>query len=254
MKKIFVIAKNTFKETIRDRILYGIVIFSIIFLASTVVLGSLSLGEDITITRNFGLAGIYLFGLIITIFLGASLIYKEVEKKTIYFVLSKPVTGLDIILGKFFGLLASVTLTIFIMTIAYLGVVGLNGGGFDYLAIVAVIMQVFEMALLIAILILLSIFSAPLSATIYTILLVYIGHSLSLILVYAQKNTGMVSGAILKAAYYVLPNLEKFNIRNLVIHNKGVSFSEVLFSACYTIFYSIFALYMAQALFKRKDL
>ena len=112
MDKIFVIAKNTFKETIRDRILYGIVIFSVIFLVSTLILGSLSLGEDIYVMRNFGLAGIYFFGLIITLFLGASLIYKEVDKKTIYFVLSKPVTGSDVIMGKFLGLFASIAISV----------------------------------------------------------------------------------------------------------------------------------------------
>ena len=79
MRRIIVIAKNTFKETIRDRIMYGILIFSLLFLFSVTVIGSLSLGEDLFIIRSFGLAGIYLFGLIITLFLGASLIYKEVE-------------------------------------------------------------------------------------------------------------------------------------------------------------------------------
>ena len=253
MKKILVIAKNTFKETIRDRILYGIVIFSVIFLASTTILGSLSLGEDMHTIRNFGLAGIYLFGLIVTVFLGASLVYKEVDKKTIYFVLSKPVESFHVILGKFLGLLVSIAVTILVMALVYLGVLAISGGGFDYLAILAILMQICEIAVLISILILLSIFSAPLAATIYTILIIYIGHLLSLFLEYARKSDGLTR-IVLKMGYYLLPNLEKFNIRNLVVHNIRPSWEEAILSIGYASLYSALALYVAVALFKKKEL
>src|SRR3989344_142371 len=111
MRNILAIAKNTFKQAVRDKILYGIIIFALLFLGSTVVLSSLSLGEDIFIIRSFGLAGIYLFGLVITLFLGASMIYDEVERKTSYFLLAKPVSRTDIIQGKFLGLVAAIGIT-----------------------------------------------------------------------------------------------------------------------------------------------
>src|SRR3989338_10917471 len=101
MRNILIIAGNTFHQAIRDKILYGIIIFALIFIGSSVVISSLSLEEDIFVIRNFGLAGIYVFGLIITIFLGASAIYEEVERRTTYIMLAKPVTRTSLLIGKF---------------------------------------------------------------------------------------------------------------------------------------------------------
>ena len=252
MRRIIVIAKNTFKETIRDRIMYGILIFSLLFLLSITVIGSLSLGEDLFIIRSFGLAGIYLFGLIITLFLGASLIYKEVELKTIYIILSKPVRDSEVILGKFLGLLASIGTIIVLMGLIYLSVVWFNGGGVDYGSILAMILQVFEFSIIISILILLSTFSTPIASTIYTIVIVYCGHLLSLMLNYASSAGGLQKYMLL-GAYYLFPNLEKFNIRNLVVHNVGITQAEFMLTAGYAVVYTGLALFLAHAIFQKKE-
>lgn len=253
MRNILIIAENTFKQVIRDRILYGILVFSFLFLGSIVVLSSLSLGEDVFVMRNFGLAGIYLFGLVITIFLGASIVYEEVERKTTYFILAKPVARVDMLWGKFFGLLAGISLTIILMTGVYLWIVYSNGGGFDKMAIWAATLQIIEMGVLVSLLILFSMFSNPLAATIYTILILYIGHLLSLIQVFALKS-GFLTKSILLTVYYLAPNLEKFDIRNLVVHNLPVSGREILLSLGYAVIYIILTIYLAQKIFDRKDL
>ena len=103
LRHIFAIAKNTFRETIRDRVLYAILVFSLAFLGFTLVISSISLGTDLHIMRSLGLAGMYLFSVIITVFLGTSLIYKEIEKRTLYFILAKPISRAEVIIGKFFG-------------------------------------------------------------------------------------------------------------------------------------------------------
>lgn len=252
MRRIIIIAKNTFKETIRDRIMYGIMAFSLLFLFSITVIGSLSLGEDLFIIRSFGLAGIYIFGLIVTLFLGASLIYKEVELKTIYIILSKPVKDSEVILGKFFGLLASITLIVVLMGLIYLSVVWFNGGGFDYGSILAMTLQIFELSIVIAILILLSTFSAPIASTIYVIVIIYCGHLLTLMLNYASSVGGLWKYVLL-GAYYIFPNLEKFNIRNLVVHNIILTSSEVAAIAIYAIIYTALALFLAHIVFQKKD-
>src|SRR3989344_3536995 len=122
MRVILVIAKNTFRETIRDRILYGILGFSLVYVAITYLLSRISLGDP-AILKSFGLAGIYFFGSIITIFLGASIVYKEIERRTLYFVFSKPVSRLQFILGKFFGLFTAVAMAIALMAFIYLLVI-----------------------------------------------------------------------------------------------------------------------------------
>lgn len=252
MRRIIVIAKNTFKETIRDRIMYGILVFSLLFLLSIKVIGSLSLGEDLFIIRSFGLAGIYLFGLIITLFLGASLIYKEIELKTIYIILSKPVKDSEVILGKFLGLLASMALILSLMGSIYLSVVWLNGGGLDYGSILAMTLQFFEISIIISVLILLSTFSAPIASTVYTIIIIYSGHLLSLMLNYAT-NAGGFQKYLMLGAYYLFPNLEKFNIRNLVVHNAGITQTEFFLTAGYALVYTGLALFLAHYIFQKKE-
>lgn len=253
MRNIIVIAKNTFKQVVRDKILYGIVVFALLFLGSTVVLSSLSLGEDLFVIRNFGLAGIYIFGLIITIFLGASIVYEEVERKTTYFILAKPVTRAQLIWGRFMGLWAGISTTIILMTGVYLLIIFLNNGSFDYMAIYAIGLQLLEMAILISILIMFSMFTSPLAATIYTILILYIGHLLTLIRTFALKS-GVVVKIVLLGVYYLAPNLEKFNIRNLVVHNIPISFQETILTVIYSIFYILLTAYLAQKLLAMKDL
>ena len=252
MRRIIVIARNTFKETIRDRIMYGILIFSLLFLFSITVIGSLSLGEDLFIIRSFGLAGIYLFGLIITLFLGASLIYKEVEFKTIYIILSKPIKDSEVILGKFFGLLASIVSVTGLMGLIYLFVVWFNGGGIDYGAILAMILQVFEFSIIISVLILLSTFSSPIASTIYAVIIIYSGHLLTLMLNYAASLGGFQKYTVL-GAYYLFPNLEKFNIRNLVVHNLNVTQNEFILATGYAIVYTGLALCLAHFVFQKKE-
>jgi Cu-processing system permease protein len=253
MNATIVIAKNTFRQAIRDKILYGILIFALLFLGSTIVLSSLSLGEDIFTIQSFGLAGIYLFGLIITFFLGASMIYDEVERKTSYFLLAKPVSRSDIILGKFLGLLGSVSMVTFLMTAAYIIIVSINGGGFNPMIFLAIALQLFEMAVLIGAIILFSVFTTPLASIIYAILILYIGHLLHYIHEFALKSDG-IAKYILSAAYYVFPNLEKFNVRSLIIHNLPIASGELLISLAYAVMYSAFLLFLAGSLLNRKEL
>ena len=253
MKNIIVIAKNTFRETIRDRILYGILGFAFVFILFTLFLGSISLGEDLQIIKSLGLAGIYLFSIIITIFLGGSLIYKEVEKRTLYFVLSKPVSHKDVILGKFIGLFVSILLTTVLMTGVYLAVIGYKGGGIDYGALRVILLQTAELGLLISLSILFSTFSRPLPSTLYAIIVLYIGHSLDLLIQSAQKSSVFVR-SLAQALYYILPNLEKFNIRNLVIYNAHISWIQIVLPVGYAILYSAILLSAAILLFKKRDL
>ncbi|MEK7507795.1 MAG: ABC transporter permease, partial [Patescibacteria group bacterium] len=152
MKIIFVIAKNTFREAIRDKVLYAIVGFAVLFILSSLFVAQLARG-DIVPVKSFGLAGIYIFGLIAAIFLGSSIIYKEIERRTLYFILSKPVSRSQIILGKFFGLLAAVALTTLIMTIIYECVIFYQSGTIDYIGFIAMMFQIMEEAIFIALLI-----------------------------------------------------------------------------------------------------
>lgn len=252
MNNIFTIAKNTFKETIRDRVLYGILVFALLFLISTVFFGSISLGEDIKVIKDLGLAGIYIFSLIITIFLGTSLVYKEIEKRTLYVLLSKPVSIKQFVLGKFFGLWVSIVLNVALMTAVYLVVVVYKGGGFDYRSLWAILLSLFELAILIALTILFSAITTPLAGALYSIIIIYIGHSLMLLKNYVAKS-GAFAKVIVGIAYYVFPNLEKFNLRNSIVYSITPSSSQIIYPIIYAILFSAVLLWLATLALKQQD-
>ncbi len=252
MKNIFVIAKNTFRETIRDRILYGILGFSLIYVAITVLLAKISLNDPVVL-KSFGLAGIYIFGSIITIFLGVSIIYKELERRTLYFVLSKPVSRLDVVVGKFLGLFTAIILTTLVMTVVYLGVIFYETGVLDALGLLAVFYQILEMGLFVALLVFFSTISTPLTSTIAAVMLIFGGHSFGAVLRTAAQ-VGGIFYRFIQAVYYVFPNLEKFDIRISAVHGIAPSGASVLLTIIYAILYSAVLLGLANFFLKRKEL
>lgn len=252
MKNIFVIALNTFKETIRDKILYGILGFAILYILLDLFIAKVAQGDMVTI-RSFGLAGIYIFGLIITIFLGASIIYKEIEKRTLYFILSRPVPRRDIILGKFCGLFITTLLAISIMSVAYIVVVFSQGGGLDLFGLAAIFFQILEMALFISLLIFLSSAVTPLIATISATLLLFLGHLLESALKSAEQIGGILHKIIL-VLYYILPNLEKFDIRGLAVYDTLPTWPSAIITIVYALIYIILLLSFANIFFKKREL
>lgn len=254
MHNIFTIAKNTFKETIRDRVLYGIIGFAVLFLASTFFISSLSLGEDIKVVRDLGLAGIYIFTILVTIFLGTPLIYKELEKRTIYIILSKPVTTLQFLAGKSLGLFMGIVLNVSLMTILYLIIVAIKGGGFDAIALFSIFLLLFEVILFIALSVLFSVFTSPLAGTIYSVIILYTGHSLSLLITAADKSGNGFVKVIAYLAYYLFPNLEKFNFRNSIIYGTLPNSGQILFPVIYSLCFSVILLWLANLALKKQEL
>ncbi|MBI4084975.1 MAG: ABC transporter permease subunit [Candidatus Liptonbacteria bacterium] len=252
MKNIIVIARNAFRETIRDRILYGILGFSLLYVAFTSLLAKISLNE-LVILKSFGLAGIYIFGSLVTIFLGSSIIYKEIERRTLYFVLSKPVSRLDVVVGKFFGLFLAVSLVIVVMALVYIGVIFLNGGGFDELGLLAVFYQILEAGIFVALLVFFSTIVTPLTSAIGAAMVLFAGHSMQSILHTAAQIGGPFYGFI-QAVYYIFPNLDKFNIRNLVVHGISVPDVSIFYTIAYAVLYSCALIYLANVFLKLKEL
>lgn len=253
MNNIISIAKNTFRETIRDKILYGILAFAFLFLGSTIFFGSISLGEDIKVVKDFGLAGIYIFSVIIAIFLGTSLVYKEIEKKTLYIIFSKPVAIYQFVVGKFFGLWLSITLNVLLMTIVHLIIVKIKGGGFDLIALYAILLLIFELAVFVALTILFSSVTTPLAGTIFSIIILYIGHSLEMLKKYAEKASEAMK-IFANTVYYILPNLEKFNLRNSVVHDVTPSSGQIIYPIIYSILYVVVLLWASSLALKKQDL
>lgn len=252
MRVILVIAKNTFREAVRDRIFYGIVGFGALFIILDTFFAELALG-DMVMIKSVGLAGIYLFSLIITIFLGSSIIFKEMERKTLYFILPKPVSRSEVVKGKFLGLFSAVFITNLLMFALYFLVILYEKGGADLGGAIAVFFQILEMAIFVALLVFLSSLVKPLTATMSSLMLLFTGHLLPTAFLNAQEIGGFAN-ILSSFLYYFLPNLEKFNVRNLVVHNIYPSVELFLISVAYALLYIVLLLYGACKVFNKREI
>jgi len=218
MRKIIVIARNTFRETVRDRILLLIIVFAVIVLVASLLAASVSLNQELRVIESFGLTSLLLFLVIITIFLGTQLMFREVERKTIYFTLTKPISREEFYLGKFLGLAATVAVAGVLIGIALVGLLLVKKQPLALPALsLTILFCILESWLLISVSLLFSAFTSPLASAVYTFALFLIGHSSTTIWLLSQKSAPALRYA-LEGAYYLLPNLEKFNLRNEVIY------------------------------------
>jgi Cu-processing system permease protein len=254
MKNILTIAKNTLKLEVRDKILYGIIIFALLYVLFELFLADLVL-KELTMIKSFSLAGIYFFNAIIALFLGTTSFFKDVDRKVVYFILSKPVSRGQFLLGKFFGLCGVLLLTTAILAVAYVGLIAYEGGGFDALGLAAILMQYFEMALFIAFALFVSTFSTSLLSIVYTSGVFFLGHVVSSLIADA-KAVGItgIKYFFVQVLYYVFPNLEKFDVRNLAVH--GVAMPAVAFCLAfsYAAVYIVFLLALGIWIFNKKEI
>jgi ABC-type transport system involved in multi-copper enzyme maturation permease subunit len=254
MKNIITIAKNTFILESRDRMILGVLIFAFGYLAVTLFLANLVLHE-LPMVKSFGLTGIYFVNAITALFLGTTAFFKDLERKVVYFILSKPVSRAQFLLGKFFGLCLVLLVTSAILGVAYLGLIAFEGGGFDVLGLLAIAMQFLEMVLFLAFAIFVSTFSSSLLSIVYTSAVFFLGHVVSS-LIQDATTIGITGGrlAVIKGLYYIFPNLEKFDIRNIAVHAVTAPFASFALALLYTIIYSAVLLVLGSWIFAKKEI
>ncbi len=254
MKNIFIIAKNTLTLEIRDKILYGIIVFGLLYIFFMLFLADLVLKEP-TMIKAFGLTGIYFFNAIIALFLGTTSFFKDVDRKVVYFILSKPVSRMQFLLGKFFGLCMVLLLTSAILGAAYAGVVLFEHAGFDWIGLAAIAMQFLEMALFLAFAIFVSTFSSSLLSIVYTSGVFFLGHIVSQLVADAKAiNLGGIKLLFVEILYYVFPNLEKFDARNFAIHAVATPWISFGLAVAYAVVYIILLLTAAVWIFDKKEI
>lgn len=254
MRNILTIAKNTFKLEIRDRILIGILIFAFGYMMLTLFLSDLVL-KELPMVESFGLTGIYFFNAITALFLGTTSFFKDVDRKVVYFILSKPVSRAQFLLGKFLGLCLVLLLTSALLAIVYLGVVAFEGGGFNTLGILAIAMQFLEMALFLAFALFVSTFSSSLLSIVYTSAVFFLGHVVSA-LVTDAKTVGLGGAKLffVEVLYYIFPNLEKFDIRSVAIYSVPTPFVSAALAFLYAVVYIVLLLSGAVWIFDKKEI
>ncbi len=253
MSKIHAITLNTFKEAVRDRILYAILAFAMTMIASTIVLATLGVGSGPKIIRDLGLGFISIFGTLIAVFIGIGLVHKEIDRRTIYTIVSKPIHRFQFVLGKYFGLILTLFVNVTVMTVALAGLIFLGEGVWEFRLMVASGMIFLELMVITGIAILFSAFSTPTLSAIFTLSFFAIGRLLEDLRVFGEQYAGPLGKGVIRVLYYVLPNLGRFNISAEVAH--GVPLGEVVSgkTILYGLLYVLAVLALTALVFQRRD-
>ena len=262
MNRILAIAGNTFRENIRDRILYNLILFAILMIVSAVALGQLTLGQEAKMIVDLGLASISIFGTLIAIFIGISLVYKELEKRTVYALLAKPVGRRVFLLGKYLGLLFTLLVNVAIMTVGLVLTLLYEGGlkPADFLRLLPAVLLIYlSLALTTAVALVFSTFSSPALSALFTFFLWVIGHFTRDLQQLGEFMKAPGVQFLTRALYYTLPNFSNFKIvdgRNVIqaaAYFQPVSAATVGWVSVYTIVYCAILLEVALLIFSRRD-
>jgi len=251
--KIRAIAFNTFREAIRDRILYLLLFFAIVFIAFSRVLALLTVGDRIKIIKDVGLASLSFFGALMAILMGTGLVYKEIDKKTIYTLLAKPIQRSQFILGKYFGLLLTLFIMLLLMSFIFLVVLFLHTFHLEWDIFVAFFFIFLELCLITAVAIFFSSFSTPILSSIFSLAFYLIGHfswSLETIIQKIKPGATKIFAQIL---YTVVPDLQNFDYKKEIVHHLTIPSSAFIYSIFYGIAYTLFVLALAMIVFRRRD-
>ncbi|MEE4273009.1 MAG: ABC transporter permease [Thermoanaerobaculales bacterium] len=254
MRVIRVIAANTFREALRDRILYLFLGFAVALLASSKLFGILTVGDQAKIIKDVGLAGIQFFLMLIAVMMSVLLISREVDSRTVYYILAKPVRRWQFLVGKVAGLVAVVLVNLALMTSVLLLFVWLYGGGFDPKLIIATAFIGLEMSLLVAFAALFSVLTRPILASVFTLAVFIVGHLSQDLWLLTRHLPGSLGRSLVSVVYYLVPNLERFNFKTEVVHQLPIPPAAVGFALIYGAAFTGLVLLLACLRFERKDL
>lgn len=253
--RIQAVAFNTFREAVRDRVLYNLVIFALLLSASALLFGQISIDIERIVLINLSLTAVSIFGIVIAIFIGIGLVSKEIEKRTLYTVLSRPVRRWEFIIGKFLGLSWTLVVNTFFMAVgvfAALLYLVHRFGHPDIYVLVAIYFIVLEFLIVTALALLFSSFSTPLMSAIFAFALFVIGTFAEDLRGFASMAHGTTRWAATFVAY-VVPNLASLNVISSVAHERPVAGALIVSNTVYALLYSAAAICGAVLIFQRRN-
>ncbi|MFZ1700382.1 MAG: ABC transporter permease subunit [Pyrinomonadaceae bacterium] len=255
ISRIVTIAKNAFREAVRDRILYNLIVFVLLLTASAIFLGELTAGQESRVIVNLGLSAILVFGTFISIFVGVSLVWKEIEKRTVYSIFSKPVGRGEFIIGKYLGLCATLLVNLAVMGIGVTLALLYVGGGRQFIGPVwvSVFLIFLELTAMTAVAIMFSSFSTPALSALLAFFVFVIGHFSSSLRELAQTMTSNVSKLVFEGIYYLLPNLSHFSFITETASGMTVPASMIGTAIVYAVVWDVILLAITVVIFSRRN-
>ncbi len=266
MNAIISVAGGVFRESVRDRVFYNLVLFSVLLVAASILIGQLTAGQDVKIIKDLGLAATSLFGLFIAVFVGINLVSKEVDRRSVYPLLAKPVRRAEFILGKYAGLLLTLLANMVVMTIAIYAVLYFLSRDFapgvqaawdapamDPALLKALLLIYCNLAVITAVALFFSTYSSPMLSAVFTLGVYVAGQFNADLKRFDLIVDSPAAVAVAKACYYVLPDFAKFDVKLAVVHGIPVSASYLASTAAYAAFYVAALLFGAILIFSRRD-
>lgn len=256
LKRLRAIALNTFRESIRDRVLYNLILFVLILVAASVFVSDFSLNMESKFTAALGLSVMLVFGALIAIFIGVGLVYKEIDKRTIYNLLSKPVQRQEFIFGKYLGLCMTLLVNSIVMVVGTeLALFYVNRGlaPIELAVLPAAYLIYLELALLVGIAIMFSSFTTPMLAALFSFAAYVIGQFSGDLRQAAELSDSALVRALLTALYYLLPNLSNFGFIAEASHGRVASLAIALRATVYAVVYIGILLSASALIFQRRN-
>lgn len=253
MNSVLIIAGNTFREVIRDRILYGLVVFALMLLFLSLALGQLTFDENLRLSANFGFTGIHIATIVLAGFVGSSLVSKEIEKQTILTLLARPISRAQFILGKALGLM-SVLLVVAAGLAAILSIF-LYFLNFSFTSeyLIALGGIVFEAAVILSIALFFGSFARPMMTVIFTVSIFLLGHWVDSLKFFVSKSESDMFKFVGTAIGYLIPNLEKFNWRAAPVYGVSVPLQEVGMATVSMVGWVLVLISATVLIFRRRD-
>jgi ABC-type transport system involved in multi-copper enzyme maturation permease subunit len=252
LPRILAIARNAFREAVRDRVLYNLIIFVLLITIGAIFLGELTAGQEARVIVNLGLSAILIFGTFISIFVGVSLVWKEIEKRTVYSIFSKPVGRGEFIIGKYLGLCVTLLFNLALMAVGVtLALIYVGGGQLIGPMWAAVLLIFFELTIVTAVAILLSSFSSPALSALLTLLVFLIGNFSSSLRDLAEGLGSRAAIIFFNGVYYLLPNLSHFSFITGTSNGEVAPLAMIGFAALYAIVFDMILITITIAIFSR---
>ena len=253
MSRILAVAANTFRETVRERVLYNLVIFAILMTVSSLLLGQLSIRQDEKIVKDLGLASIDIFGNLIAVFIGVGLIGKEIERRSVYPLLAKPLSRSEFLFGKFVGLAFTLLVNTALMSLGLFATLFVKYHRVDASLLKAIYPIYLGLVLVVAVALFFSaLASSSLLATLWTVAVVVAGRFSDIIR--DMRDVAAVPDWLVRALYWILPNFRNFDVKDAVVYGDPVTFSTLGFMTLYAVVYCGILLGAARLAFANRDL
>jgi ABC-type transport system involved in multi-copper enzyme maturation permease subunit len=266
MSATMAIALNVFRESVRDKVLYNLLLFAILMMAASYLIGQLTAGQDVKIIKDLGLSATSVFGLFIAVFIGIGLVSKEVERRSVYSLLAKPIHRYQMVVGKYGGLALTLVVNVAIMAAALYAVLAYMARGvpaevekawdapaLDPAILKAIVLILLELMIITAMALFFSTFSTPILSAALTFGLFVVGHFSTDLRNFEQVVNSPATAKLARGLYWILPNLAQFDVKAQVVHAQPVPFGYIALASAYAAVYIGVLLVAAVAIFSRRD-